>query len=580
MLIDLWRHISRRHRLELMFLLCLMVITSFTEIISIGALLPFLAAVTAPEKILAIEALAPLFKVLEIHQTFQLLVLVTTLFILAAIVSGSLKILLLRLQLRTSYAIGTELSLEIFRRSIYQPYPVHLKRNSSEIIVAVFEKANQVTGGVIVPTMTLLTALFTLIIIISALVALSPVVTLSTAICFLTVYTAIVLVTKNKLFSIGNEINLAKGQAIKTLQESLGGIRDIIIDGTQEIFCQTYRNIIVPLKRAEAAVNIFSATPRFVIEAISIIVMAAVTLVLVTAGGDTAAAIPILGTIAMGAQRVLPLFQQCYSSWTYIHSSQHALRDTLALLEQPIFVGDDSQSGSSIVFEKEIELKDVWFRHETSGSWIIKGVSFKFCRGSRIGVVGSTGSGKSTLLDIFMGLLEPSQGSLLIDGEPISYRNCRSWQDRIAHVPQSIFLTDATVSENIAFGIAPGQVDMDRVKWAARQAHIDIVIEALPAGYNTQLGERGARLSGGQRQRIGIARALYKRADILVFDEATSALDLSTEQSIMYTVDSLPREITVILVAHRLSTLNNCSQILELENGILKCVRSHQKIIE
>jgi len=285
-----------------------------------------------------------------------------------------------------------------------------------------------------------------------------------------------------------------------------------------------------------------------------------------------AMAIPILGTIAYSAQRLLPVLQQGYGACTYILAGRASLQDVLLLLEQPLpeFV-EDPFFLEPIPFHKDIELRHLSFRYNEQTPWILKNLNLSIEKGSKVGLIGETGSGKSTLLDVLMGLLQPTEGSLEIDGRSLSASNLRTWQVRIAHVPQVIFLIDSTIEENIAFGVPKNQIDQNRVRKAAHQAQIANTIEGWSEQYQTFVGERGVRLSGGQRQRIGIARALYKQADVIVFDEATSALDNETELAVTEAIESLGNNLTVIIVAHRLSTLRKCSKIIELaEGGILR----------
>jgi ATP-binding cassette subfamily B protein len=293
-----------------------------------------------------------------------------------------------------------------------------------------------------------------------------------------------------------------------------------------------------------------------------------------------ASAIPVLGALALGAQRLLPVMQQSYASWSYIRGGQATLGDALDLLDQPLPNHADALTLSAIPFKHSITLNNLAFKYTANTPWVLQsGLNLSIPKGSRIGLIGSTGSGKSTLLDILMGLLQPTQGSMSIDGVNINNQNYRGWQAHIAHVPQAIFLSDSTVAENIAFGEPAEQIDYRRMIQAAQKAQISDTIESWTNKYNTAVGERGVRLSGGQRQRIGIARALYKRADVIVLDEATSALDDRTERAVMRSIENLGDDVTVIIVAHRLTTLKSCTQIVELEDGRIKRSGSYQNII-
>jgi ATP-binding cassette subfamily B protein len=300
------------------------------------------------------------------------------------------------------------------------------------------------------------------------------------------------------------------------------------------------------------------------------VLMVLVSVYLVSGPSGSLSAVPVLGALALAAQRLLPLLQQCYSNWTYIHASRETLVDAIALLNQSLPDWVDQPPLPLIDFSRDLTCRNLSFRYSSELPLVLDDISFRIARGSRVGFVGLTGSGKSTLLDILMGLLYPSAGTLEIDGEPITMSNCRAWQLRIAHVPQNIFLADTSVMENIAFGIPRNEIDETRVKRAAAMAQISEVIEKLPGGYETAVGERGARLSGGQRQRLGIARALYKQAEVLILDEATSALDSETETAVMSTIQNLPAELTIFIVAHRVSTLKSCNQIIELFDGKAK----------
>jgi len=291
-------------------------------------------------------------------------------------------------------------------------------------------------------------------------------------------------------------------------------------------------------------------------------------------------AIPILGSIALGAQRMLPILQQAYSSYTAIQSGQASLQDTLELLDQPLPDYADQPVAQTLPFCKSIRLNKLGFRYSQQTPYVLKQINLTITKGSRVGVIGTTGSGKSTLLDIVMGLLQPTDGKLEVDGQAVTPGNTRAWQAHIAHVPQAIYLADSTIEENIAFGVSKDQIDHRRVRQAAQQAQIAESIESWPKQYQTIVGERGVRLSGGQRQRIGIARALYKQADVIIFDEATSALDNETEFAVMRAIEGLSSDLTILIIAHRLTTLKNCAQIVELADGNIKRLGSYQEIVK
>ena len=393
------------------------------------------------------------------------------------------------------------------------------------------------------------------------------------------IYGLIIQSTRNRLLANSRTIARESTHVLKSLQEGLGGIRDVLIDGSQAAYCQIYRNADQPLRRAQGSSSFISYGPRYGMEALGMLLIAAIAYLLARQADGDAKAIPILGALALGAQRLLPVLQQAYSSWSGIQSGQASLQDTLELLDQPLPEYADQPSVNPLPFRQQIVIEKVSFRYNPQTPWILTRVNLTITKGSRVGFVGVTGSGKSTLLDIVMGLLQPTEGTLTIDGNPITTANHRAWQAHIAHVPQAIFLADSTIEENIAFGIPKAQIDANRIRQAARQAQIAEIIETWPSQYQTIVGERGIRLSGGQRQRIGIARALYKQADVIIFDEATSALDNETELAVMQAIGALGENLTLLIIAHRLTTLKDCTHIVELGAGGIKRVGSYEEIV-
>jgi len=552
---------------------------SFAEILSIGAVLPFLAVLTAPERIFQLPSARPFINFIGFTSPNQLLLPLTIGFGLAALFSGAIRLLLLWASTRISYATGADLSISIYRRTLYQPYAVHASRNSSEIISGISSKANSIIGSTILPILTLISSAITLIAILIALLSIDTVIALAAFGGFGLIYATIIWFTRSRMLINSQSMAREYTQLIKSLQEGLGGIRDVLIDGCQEVYCQIYRNADLPLRQAQGNTTFISSSPRFGIEALGMMLIAALAYLLARQPDGITKAIPVLGALALGAQRLLPILQGAYSSWSSIQGGQASLKDTLDLLDQPLPDYVDQPPAKPIPFHRDIIIKQLSFRYSEQTPWVLNNLNLTIPKGRRIGFIGLTGSGKSTLLDIVMGLLEPTKGSLEIDNQIITTSNTRSWQAHIAHVPQAIFLADSTIAENIAFGVPKHKIDHELVKQAARQAQISDIIETWKKKYDTFVGERGIRLSGGQRQRIGIARALYKQADVIIFDEATSALDNKTEQAVMQSIESLGKELTLLIIAHRLTTLKNCDQIVELGDGGIKRIGTYQEIV-
>lgn len=502
----------------------------------------------------------------------------TITFGLAALVAGVMRLFMLWASTRLSFAIGADLSMKIYRHTLYQPYAVHVSRNSSEIITTISEKTNTTTS-IVMMSFNLIGSSVMLITILVALLSIDPIIALTAFGGFGLIYGCIIRVTRNRLMMNSQLIARESTQVIKSLQEGLGGIRDVLIDGNQATYCKIYRDADIQFRHAQGGNAFIVGSPRYAMEALGMMLITALAYSLAQQPDGIARTIPVLGALALGAQRLLPVLQTAYASWSSIRSGQSSLQDTLELLEQPLPDYADHAAAVPLPFKHFIRLNGLSFRYGPQLPQVIDNVSLDIAKGSRVGFIGVTGSGKSTLLDILMGLLQPTQGELVIDGEAINLNNQRAWQSHIAHVPQAIFLADSTIEENIAFGQPKDQIDHARVRQAARQARIADAIETWPDQYLTFVGERGIRLSGGQRQRIGIARALYKQADVIIFDEATSALDNETEQAIMQAIESLSKDLTILIIAHRLTTLMHCHQIVELgERGILR-IGTYQEIV-
>ena len=388
------------------------------------------------------------------------------------------------------------------------------------------------------------------------------------------------MLTRKQLLVNSKRVAEDSTRLIKSLQEGLGGIRDVLIDGTQSVYCEIYRNADFSLRRAQGNSLFIGQSPRYLMEALGMLLIASLAYFIDKQANGISRAIPLLGALALGAQRLLPILQQSYSSWTTIQSSRESLKDVIDLLEQPLPPYINQISNQNITFNSIIKLKQLSFRYSIQTPIVLNQINLTIKKGSRIGFIGPTGSGKSTLLDIIMGLLQPTDGFIEIDGQPITKKNQRAWQRHIAHVPQSIYLSDSSIEENIAFGVPKEKIDLNRLKQAAKQAQIQEMIENWPQKYKTPVGERGIRLSGGQRQRIGIARALYRKADIIIFDEATSALDNETEDAVMNSINKLSKKLTILIIAHRLTTLKNCSFVIELNNGGIKKIGTYKEMID
>ena len=582
----LYHHISPRRRWQLLGLVILMLVGVVAEMATLGAVIPFLGILANPEiasKYTSIKIIVDIFNI----NTNNLLVSAGVLFSLVALSAAGVRMLLMWVIYRLSFGMSADLGGEVYRSTLHQPYSWHVSHNTSQVVAGV-QKVNVVTN-IIVQILQGCVAFFMTAALLSVLIVIDFHTALLAGTGFTILYGITTQLTRKRVKQ--NSQTIAKNETLRlqALQEGLGGIRDVLLDNTQSLYHSRFAALDYPMRLAQANNNFIASAPRFIIESAGMIMIVGLAFWLNARDGGIGGAIPILGALAIGAQKLLPQMQQAYSAWSTINGNKDQLQDVLELLNCSNAATNqidqnqenrDSRNHKNTANELSlVKFKKVCFRYHADAANILNNISFDIPRGARIGIVGQTGSGKSTLVDIFMGLLSPNEGEILIEGETLKYFNLSEWKNRISHVPQSIFLTDATIAENIAFGIPKEKIDMLRVQAAARKAQLSSFVENLPQQYQTTVGERGVRLSGGQRQRIGLARALYKQADVLVLDEATSALDDVTERAVMQALNELGSDITVLMIAHRISTLSSCDAILSLSPNQMPRWLSYETLI-
>ena len=576
----LWSQLSRRRRRQFVMVLAGMVVSAFAEVLSLGAILPFIGILTAPGRALANPVVGAIARTFGYDTPADLLLPITVLFVTVALLSGAVRTVVLWFSTRLAFASGADLSREVYRRTLYQPYAVHVGRNSSEIISGITNNVHGVVFGILVPALTLISSVVLLVAITIALFVFDPMVAAVATVGFGACYGIVNWSSRRRLRSNSRRIVAEQTQVIKALQEGLGGIRDVLLDGSQPVLCDVYGRADTRLRQAEGSNTFLSSSPRFAMEALGMVLIAVMAYGLALRPGGIASALPMLGALALGAQRLLPALQQAHAAWSGIVGHQASLEAAMRLLEQSVAAEMMRDPPAPLAFRDAVRFDAVRFRYDREGPWILDGLDLCIRKGSCVGFVGTTGSGKSTTLDLIMGLLIPTEGTIFVDGHPLSGDRVRAWQRSVAHVPQFIYLADTTMAQNIAFGVPRGSIDMERVRKAAQQARIADFVESLPGGYDADVGERGIRLSGGQRQRIGIARALYKNATVLIFDEATSALDNATEQSVMDAIHGLDSELTILIIAHRLTTVRHCDTVVQLENGRVVAQGTYEQLIE
>lgn len=472
------------------------------------------------------------------------------------------------LQGRVAENTGAVLASRLMYGYLRLPYEFHLQRNSAELLRNVWSSVAEIVGRVLVPVVSLISELFIVIAILAVLFVTAPAAT-ALAIAVLAPTTLLLLkVVQPRIALLGEQTQLILAEVFRSLQEGLTGVRDIKVLGRELYFQATFAEQRLELARRAYLRSTLVETPRLLIE--TVIVLLVLLFVVFGArnsspSGDTVA---VLGLFAYAVLRLLPSLNRIVTSFNNFTFAGAAIDDVYEDLEliidtEPPVGADD---GTIMPFERELRLSMLTYRYEPGLEAALEGIDLTIRRGESVGIVGPTGGGKSTLLDCMLGLLTPTGGAVLVDGRDIR-EDVRAWQRNIGAVHQTIFLVDGTLRRNIAFGVPDTELDEAKLHSAISNAQLEEMVAALPHGLDTRLGERGVRLSGGQRQRVAIARALYRSPELIVFDEATSALDNTTEAELMGAVDRLRADRTIVIVAHRLSTVRRCDRIIVIEGG-------------
>ncbi|RBP07333.1 ATP-binding cassette subfamily B protein [Roseiarcus fermentans] len=580
---SLWRlcrlffaHLSKRRRWQLAGVLVLTFAGVFAELATLGAVLPFLALLSNPASALHYPAIAGAAALLGWKDPADLLLPATLLFIAVALSSGGVRTLLTWSSLKFSYGVGADMGRDIYRHLLYRPFAYHATHNTSDAIAGINHVGVLISSFLNPLIQTVVSILFSITILI-ALLRIDPAMALSAGLGFGLIYVFATVAARQRLAANAVINAKADGARILAVQEGLGGIRDVILDSVQELYVRRFWRFDAMQKNAQSNNQFLAGLPRFLVESVGVVLIAVVAYAATRRAATMTAAIPALGALALGAQRVMPHLQQIYFGWAGLAGNRDVVADLLGKLGRPAPASAPAKA-APLRFDRSLSLRDVSFHYAADGPDVIRHVSLDIPPGARIGFVGKTGSGKSTLFDLVMGLLSPTEGAIEIDGERLTDANRQAWQAGIAHVPQFIFLSDTSLTENIAFGRERAEIDMGRVRAAAGKAQLADFIETLPKGYETVVGERGVRLSGGQRQRLGIARAFYKDARLIILDEATSALDDATENAVMAAVNAVGDGVTVLVIAHRTTTLRSCDVVFELAQGTVRRFGNYQEL--
>jgi len=575
--------LSSQERKQAGLLLLMILIMALFDMIGIASILPFMAVLTNPTLVETNSILNTMFNissVVGIENSQEFLFLLGVLVLVLLVISLAFKAITSYAQARfvqmRQYSIGKR----IIEGYLYQPYSWFLNRNSADLGKTILSEVEAVVGGGITPVMELIAKGTVTIAILTLLIVADPKLAIIVGFSLGGVYGIINKLARNYLNKIGEERLQDNQLRFTAISEAFGAAKEVKVGGLEDIYIKRFADPAQNYARNLASLKVISQLPRFALEAIAFGGVMLVILYLMAKTGSFNSALPIISLYVFAGYRLMPALQQIYNSSNainFVSPSINKLYEDIKSLK-PF---NSSAQQSILPLEEKIILKNIHYNYPNSSRTSLKNLNISIPAKTTVGLVGATGSGKTTTVDIILSLLEPQKGTLEVDDQVITQHNSRAWQRSIGYVPQQIYLSDNTISANIAFGVDPKNINQEIVEKVSKIANLhEFVTNELPKNYQTTIGERGVRLSGGQRQRIGIARALYHNPKVLILDEATSALDNLTEKAVMDAIDNLSKNITIILIAHRLSTVKKCDRIYLLDKGELKNEGSFEELIK
>lgn len=578
---EIWRRISFTRKRQTVLAFTLIVFSAFAEMFAVLSIYPLLRVITSKKDILD-DRLIGLFKnFLYGFNNQDLILFFTLLFVLSILFNAVIKLSNIFYSARLIAALGDDFGSFVFNKVLHLSYEEKVKQKSSDLIASINNHVPSTITGIEV-TFNLISFGVTALFILFGMLIISIKVTIASLIIFVFIYYVILSLLRKRIYNYGKLIAENNISIVNYIQESFGSIREIILDNTFFFHKKRFKKSNKLRYLLNAKTIFLTASPRYFIEAITLSAIALYALYYSNNSLNSNYFIPALGSLALGMQKLLPALQQVYSASMNLSANNFAANMTLDVLndESQLKILDDIQA-ENFTFKEKLTFEKVSFGYDSDVK-VLRDINFEIFKGQKIGVVGETGSGKSTIIDLILGLLTPKEGNIYIDGERLDFENKQlmvNWRSIISHVPQQIFLTDTNYLENIALGIPTNQIDIKKVRKVSEIALIKDFIESSKYGFLSTVGERGIKLSGGQLQRIGIARSLYNNSQILVLDEATSALDNQTERRLMKSITYNFPNLTYIIIAHRLSTVSECDQIIYIKDGNILQIGKPEEII-
>ena len=563
-----------------MWLFIVILLMGFLELVGIASILPFMQLMAEPNAIEQNTWLVAAYQYFNFTSHRQMLIYFGVGIIAVIALTNLFSIFATWLQYKYSWDIAHHLSLRLLTTNLKKPYAHFLTTNSSELTAYIISEVNGLTGGVIVSLIDLISRSFIAIVIFSLLLIVDVKIALVMFVGLGSCYALIYLSQKNILKQIGQhriDMNLLR---YKNLQELLDGIKTIKVYNQQDFFRNRFKYASREFCNVQPKYNLILAAPRNILEILAFGSILGITIYLYINTGNIQLAIPRLSLYAVAGYRLLPALQKAFSASAKLRHNLPVLDKLHDDLANSLIEEEAISTIEELPFNQSITVDRVSFSYENTENAVVDRLSLTITKGQTIAFVGSTGSGKTTLVDLIVGLLHPVKGHIKIDGSPLNRSTVKAWREHLAYVPQEVFLFDDTILHNIVLGIDETDIDYQHLKAVTKMADIyEFIKKELPKGFQTEIGEKGVRLSGGQRQRLGLARALYFSPSVLVLDEATSALDSITEQGVIESLQSLPKNITTIIIAHRLSTVRHADCIYVLEGGKIVSHGTYESLI-
>lgn len=580
--------LNQKERLKLSYLLIFIILMSFFDVIGIASIMPFMSVIINPELIENNTKLFWIYSQLQFNRKEDFLIFLGLLTFVLLISSLFCRAFAIYMQARFSFYLEHNLSKRLINIYLKKSYNWNLNQNSGDLSKTVLSDVNAVILGGIAPLLSLISQGIIVATLASLLFYINFKLAISTFFILIFTYLFVFKSVSNFIARIGKETLKLNSQRYKIVSEVLGAFKEIRVLGLEERYLKKFTEPSKLYLKHKATVQITSQIPRYVIEALAFGGAILLVLILLKKEDNLIKILPTIALYVLAGYRLIPSIQLLYHSFTKLKftspTTDHLHSIFISTNDEKMNMNDKRNyllEKNFLNFKKEIKLSNIKFSYPRSVKTTIENVSLKIPVNKITGIVGVTGSGKSTLIDILLGLLEPEKGSLSVDDVNINLNNVNLWKKFIGYVPQQIYLADDSVSANIAFGCDPLDIDSTKLKNASIVANIhDFIINELPNGYDSLIGERGALLSGGQRQRIGIARALYRNPKLLILDEATSALDNLTEKKVMKAISTLIQKVTIVIVAHRLSTIQNCDNIYFFEKGRIRAEGNYEKLFK